>query len=222
MVETRKLIGAIVGIVAFIALIAGATLAYWQWTTNSAQRTNIKLNVIQGLEELMGANLDGGGSITVSNLAPASCTNSSYAMKKQVTLTYYNLASQSASIKGTLTLSNPLQVHSGTLRLNNLHYSLTTGDNAGDSCTSGTIVAGGANSAFPAFTNGTKIINDIQLKLASPNSGTPQVPLSETYYLWVWIDSMDNGSNVGSTVTDPMQDLSFTLTWTGRMVTVAQ
>lgn len=222
MVETRKLIGAIVGIVAFIALIVGATLAYWQWTTNSTQRTNIKFNVVSSLDELMGANLDGGGSITVSNLAPASCTNSSYAMKKQVTLTYYNLTSQNASIKGTLTLSNPHQEHSGTLRLNNLHYALTTGDNAGDSCTSGTIVAGGANSAFPAFTNGTKIINDIQLKLASPNSGTPQAPLSETYYLWVWIDSMDNGSNVGSTVTDPMQDLSFTLTWTGRMVTVAQ
>lgn len=218
--EAKKLIGAIIGVIAFIALIAGATFAYWQWTSNSAQRTNIKLNVASSVP--MGASLDGGGSIQVANLAPASCTNSTYALKKEITLTYYNETPQNASIRGTLTLSNPHQAHAGTLRLNNLHYALTTGTNAGNSCTSGTIVVGGNNSAFPAFTNGTKIINDIQLKVAQANSGTAQNQLTETYYLWVWIDSSDNGSNVGSTVTDPMQDLSFTLTWTGRMVTISQ
>lgn len=219
MKERNKLIIAIIAVVLIIIVVIGATYAYWQWSTNTAQRTNIKFNVVGSVSNLMGANLNGGGSATVSNLAPAACTNATYAFKKQVTLTYYNQTSQNADIKATLTLSNVNQPHSGTLRLNNLHYSLTTGSNAGNGCTSGTVVAGGTSSAFPAFTNNTKIIDNVTIKTATAGQGTSASPLSETYYLWVWIDSADNGSNTGGTVTDPMQDLSFTLTWTGTMVT---
>ena len=216
--DTKKLIGAIIGIIAFGALIAGATFAFWQWSTNTSERTNVSFNVVNSVNDLMGANLDGGASVTVSNLAPASCTNTMYAMKKEITLSYYNQTSQNANINATLTLSSPHQEHSGTLRLNNLHYALTTGENASDSCTSGTVLAGGATSSFPAFTNGTKIINNLTIKTVSANTGSKSSPLNETYYLWVWIDANDTGSNTGSTVTDPMQELSFTLTWTGDMI----
>ena len=217
MKERDKLIIAIVAVVLIIIVVIGATYAYWQWSSNTAQRTNVSFTVPNSAS-VMGATLNGGGSSTVSNLAPAACTNGTYAFKKEVTLSYYNQTPSTADIKATLTLSNVSQPHSGTLRLNNLHYSLTTGTNAGNSCTSGTVVAGGSTSAFPAFTNGTKLLNAVTIKTAAANSGTSASPLSETYYLWIWIDSGDNGSNTGGTVTDPMQDLSFTLTWTGSMV----
>ena len=217
MKERDKLIIAIVAVALIVIVVVGATYAYWQWSSNTAQRTNVAFTV-PGSNSMMGATLNGGGSATVSNLAPAACTNSTYAFKKTVTLTYYNQMPQAADIKATLTLSNVSQPHSGTLRLSNLHYSLTTGTNAGNSCTSGTVVAGGSTSAFPAFTNGTKLLDNVTIKTAAANTGTASQPQSATYYLWIWIDSEDNGSNTGGTVTDPMQDLSFTLTWTGSMV----
>lgn len=214
--DKKKLIGTIIGVVAFAALIAGATYAYWQWSTNTAQATNVKFTV-PTQDKLLGATLNGGGSTTVSNLAPAACTNSTYAMKKQISLSYFNQTTQTASIKATLTVSNWVQPHTGTLRLNNLHYALTTGTNAGDGCDKGTVVTGGSNSSF--VTSGA-LINNIEIKSAPAGTGTSTEPATETYYLWVWIDKNDNGSNTGSTVTDPMQDLSFTLTWTGSISTI--
>ena len=216
MKERNKLIIAIVAVVLIIVVVIGATYAYWQWSTNTNQATNVKFTV-PTQDELLGATLNGGGSTTVSNLAPAACTNATYAMKKQITLTYYNQTSQTASVKGTLTVSNWSQPHTGTLRLNKLHYALTTGTNGGTGCDKGTVLAGGTTSSF--VTSGA-LINNVEIKSVPARTGTKAAPKSETYYLWVWIDSTDNGSNTGSTVTDPMQDLSFTLTWTGSIANV--
>lgn len=215
MKERNKLIIAIIAVILIIAVVIGATYAYWQWSTNTTQATNVKFTV-PTQDKLLGATLNGGGSTTVSNLAPAACTNSTYAMKKQISLSYFNQTSQTASIKATLTVSNWTQPHTGTLRLNNLHYALTTGTNAGNGCDKGTVVAGGSSSSF--VTSGA-LINNIEIKSASAGTGTSTEPATETYYLWVWIDKNDTGSNTGSTVTDPMQDLSFTLTWTGSIST---
>ena len=213
MKEKNKLIIAIVAVILIIVVVIGATYAYWQWSTNTAQATNVKFTV-PTQDELLGATLNGGGSITVSNLAPAACTNGSYAMKKQISLSYFNQTSQTASIKATLTVNNWVQSHPGTLRLNHLHYALTTGANAGTGCDKGTIVAGGTSSSF--VTSGA-LIDNVEIKSVPAGTGTAASPATETYYLWVWIDSTDTGSNTGSTVTDPMQDLSFTLTWTGTI-----
>ena len=213
MKKRNKIIIAIVAVLLITVAVVGATYAYWSWSTNTTQRTIVNFTV-PTQDNQLSASLAGGGTTTVSNLAPAACTNGTYAMKKTLTLTYKNLTTQSAVVKGTLTVSNWNQPHTGTLRLNNLHYALTTGTAGGDNCNAGTnrtLLAGGANSTF--VTSGA-LINDITLKsniAANTSSG------SETYYLWVWLDSNDNGSNSGATVTDPMQDLTFTLTWTGTI-----
>jgi hypothetical protein len=223
MKERNKLIIAIVAVVLIVVVVVGATYAYWSWSTNSAQATTIEFTV-PTKDSQLSASLAGGGTTTVSNLAPAACTNSTYAMKKAVVLTYKNLTTQAAQVKATLTVSNWNQPHTGTLRLSNLHYALTTGTAGGDNCNSGTnrtLVAGGTNSAFvtsgalPNGSNYTGLNNTVILDVPANTAET-----SKTYYLWVWLDAGDNGSNTGATVTDPMQDITFKLTWTGTIENV--
>ena len=212
MKERKKLIIAIISVVLIIIAVIGATYAYWQWTTNSAQQTAVEFTV-PTKDAQLSASLNGGATTTVSNLAPAACTNATYAMKKAMTLTYKNLTTQTASVRATLTVSNWTQPHAGTLRLNNLHYALTRGSAAGGDCAAGTnrtLVAGGSTSSF--VTSGA-LINNIEILSVPANTAQN----TETYYLWVWLDSEDDGANTGSAVTDPMQDLSFTLTWTGTI-----
>lgn len=212
MKEKNKLIIAIICVIMIVVVVIGATYAYWQWTTNSAQQTAVEFTV-PTKDAQISASLAGGATTTVSNLAPAACTNATYAMKKAMTLTYKNLTTQTASVKATLTVSNWTQPHSGSLRLNKLHYALTRGSAAGEDCAAGTnrtLVAGGSSSTF--VTSGA-LINNIEILSVPANTSES----TETYYLWVWLDSSDNGSNSGSTVTDPMQDLTFTLTWTGTI-----
>ena len=211
MKNNKKLIIAIVAVISIIAVVVGGTYAYWTWTTAENQRTTVGFTVEGGGY----ANLEGGGSVTVQNLAPAACTNSTYAMKRRITLTYQNTQSQALPITGTLTVSNWTQPHTGTLDLSKLHYALTTGSAAADNCNTGTnrtLVAGGADSTF--VTSGA-LINNATLVASAPANMTTEG--SQTYYLWVWLDSTYTHENVGTTISDPMQDLSFTLTWSGVM-----
>ncbi len=212
MKERDKIIIAVVAVLLITVAVVGATYAYWQWTTNTTQQTAVTFTV-PNKDDQLSASLAGGGTTTVSSLAPAACTNATYAMKKEMTLTYKNLTTQPASVKATLTVSNWTQPHTGTLRLNKLHYALTTGSAGGSGCDAGTnrtLVAGGSSSSF--VTSGA-LINNIEIKAVPANTAQD----SQTYWLWVWIDSSDNGSNSGSTISDPMQDLSFTLTWSGSI-----
>ena len=211
MKERTKYIIAIIAVISIIVVVIGATYAYWQWSTNSNEEVNVIFNT--GNSVPITAYINGNGTTTVSNLLPAACTNQTYALQKEVVLTYENLTPQPAIVKATLTVSNWNQPHSGTLSLNKLHYALTTGTAASGGCNAGTnrtLVTGGSNTSF--VTSGA-LINDVQILSVPANTART----SKTYYLWVWLDSSYEGTNSGSAVTDPMQDLTFTLTWSGTM-----
>ena len=63
--------------------IAGATLAYWSWTSTNAQKTNVTFTI--GANFSCGA--DGGGNITNTNyLVPTDCDNETYAIKREITV----------------------------------------------------------------------------------------------------------------------------------------
>lgn len=203
MKERNKIIIAIVIVIAIIAVVVGATYAYWQWQTSAEQQTDVSFTVQNDLS----ATLIGGGTTAVSNLAPAACTNSTYAFKKEILLNYQNGTSQAAKVNATLTVSGFNQPHSGSLDLSKLHYVLNT---SSENCTSGSILAGGTNSSF--VKNGA-LINNLKIKdnIAANSSG------SQNYYLWVWIDKNYTSMNTGNTISDPMQDLTFKLTWSGSI-----
>ena len=72
-------------IFAIISLFFGGSLAYWQWTTNTEQRTNIVLTVAPTFM----CEADGGGNISSEEkyLVPTDCTNSDYAIKREIKVT---------------------------------------------------------------------------------------------------------------------------------------
>jgi len=211
MKERNKLIIAIVAVLLIIIAVGGATYAYWSWSSTTAQKTNVTFTVNQStLEGQMYAKLDGGGATTINNLAPvSSCLNSTYAVKVPVTLKYKNATTNPAFIMADLTISSFSAPH-GTPDsddLKHLHYALTT---SSSSCTSDLIKSG----TFSA-TSGTLISdNGLGTGTIAANTTTEQ---SKTMYLYIWIDSAYTHTNTGSAITDPLQDISFTLTWSGTI-----
>mgnify|MGYP007056198665 CR=1 FL=1 len=212
MSERNKLIIAIIAVISIIIVVVGATYAYWQWNTNTNEKTNM-IFTVPTQDSQLSASLEGGETTTVANLLPAACTNTTYAMKKEMTLTYKNLTTQTASIKATLTVNDWTQPHSGTPMLGKMHYALTMGSMAGEDCAAGTnrvLVTGGVRSTFVSSGN---LIDNVEILSVAPNTDET----TETYYLWVWVDSSYEGTNTGNTISDPLQDLTFTLTWTGTI-----
>ena len=207
MEEKKKLIIAIITVIAIIIVVVGATYAYWSWTANNAERTPVNLTVGNSAESLS-ASIDG-GTVTISDLAPASsCLNTNYASKSTVVLTYTNQSDTPATVTGNLTVtafSAPNGTPGATTDLSHLHYALTTNSN---SCTANLITSG-------TFVNkgsvGSRLFVNQPLQTNIPVNTTNG---SKTMYLYVWLDS---GYENDPSVADPMQDLTFTLTWDGSI-----
>ena len=212
MKENSKLIISIVTALAIIAVVVGATFAYWQWTSNVDEQTKVNFSVPNSTS-LLSASLDG-GTISVSKIVPVEdCTNSLYATKASVTLTYLNQTSVSAIASGTLAVSSFTTPH-GTPsdeNLSHLHYALTTNNS---SCTTDTIT--GATGTFAGkATSGSTLFSNIALQ-SDIAAGTPST--NKTMYLYIWLDKDYEYTNTGSgVVTDSMQDISFILTWSGEI-----
>ena len=209
--DSKKIIGTIIGVLAFVALIVGATYAYWTWSSNESQKTVINFTVDPGLS----ASLDG-GVLSVAKLAPISsseCATSAYANRATVILHYSNDSSVSAQALGTLTVTT-FTIQSGRNAfqsgdLNHLHYALTTDSS---SCSSGVITSGtfeGKGSSNSVLFSNVTLESDIA-------GGTSNG--SKTMYLYVWLDDGYNFQNVGSgAIQDPMEDLQIVLTWSGTI-----
>ena len=214
MKDRDKLIIAIGAVLLIIVVAVGGTFAFWSWTSSTAQQTNVQF-VVSGdtLEGQLYANLDGGGATPFTNLAPvSSCTNSTYAMKKELTLNYANETTNAAHIYATLSLSDFTTKH-GTPSpeaLAHLHYAVTTGE--ASSCTDN--VVSGMSGVFTSTADGALFTNVDLLGNAIAAGTTRQ---EKTFYLWVWMDSGYTTLNTGSEITDPMQDISFNLTWSGTI-----
>ena len=86
--DSKKFLTGII-IATVIITIMGGTLAYWNWQTSNAQKTNVTFTV--GSNFSCGA--DGGGNIMGDKkLAPAECTDTDYAVQRTIT-TYINNSS---------------------------------------------------------------------------------------------------------------------------------
>ncbi len=164
----------ILSILTVIFTIMGGTLAYFQWSSNAAQNTAVTFTVQSGFS----CSADGGGSITSNDkvLAPAACTNTTYAIKRTIT------------VRPTITQPNKdiyldlwLKVNSLGTGLSNsgsMYYSLTTSPS---SCTAGVV-------AYGLFSETDTQIELLHLKKYSSTT-------TETYYLWIWLDARETSSN---------------------------
>ena len=176
--ERKKIVIAF-SIVAILLILFGSTFAYWRWQTADNQRTNIILSVESGFN----CTADGGGNITANDkkIAPASCVNSAYAIKRIV------------NVGSTITLSNVNVYLDLWLKVNlispnlaasqNLRYALTT---SSANCTTGIVAQGN----FYGAETGTKKTL-LHNKLYSATA-------MDTYYLWIWLDSAEDRNDTQS------------------------
>ena len=146
-------------IVTIIVTILGGTLAYWRWSSTSAQKTNVTFTV--GSNFSCGA--DGGGNITGTSLAPTDCTNSTYAIQRTITTSITNNSGEDVYMDLWLDINS---IGSGLTNSNNFRYALTTSPS---SCTTGLINQGNFKG---------KIANDKVILLANVTSAS-------TYYLYI-------------------------------------
>lgn len=219
MKDRKKLIIAIVAVLIIIVLVGGATFAYWTWVTNTAQQTNVSFVVNQSdLEGEMYATLEGNGTTTATNLKPATC-NGSNAIVKTITIKYLNKTVQAATVSATLSVTAFTARSASYLpsspNLGYLKYALTTSS----SCTSNVQKSGSFNGlTFSSTVTPTNLPLTLftQTFTASANMSAEG---TQTYYLYIWLDSSYEHQNIGSVNSDPMQGLSFTTQWSG---TIAQ
>ena len=138
--NNRKIkIGTVLIVLAVIAMIVGSTFAYWNWQTASAQQTAVTFTVSAGFS----CSADGGGNISPGDisLAPATCTNENYAVKRTVTV------SPTINIDGDIYMDLWLKVNSigsGLAASQNFKYALTT---SSSNCTTGVVAQGNFNGA---------------------------------------------------------------------------
>ena len=221
MKENKKLIIAIIAVLMIIIAVFGATYAYWTWVSNSAQNTTVNFTTTAP-ETDMYANLTGNGSGTTA-LKPSTCANG---LKKTVTIKYKNNTVQAATITATLKVTSftfkstsyrPTGGTDGDLKY--IKYVLNTNSS---NCTTG-VQKEGNFSGLTIPTSGSSLsASNLPLTLFSQtisvnaNVATEQ---TQTYYLWIWLDSSYSHENQGSVNSDPLQELSFETAWSG---TIAQ
>ena len=120
-------------IVGVIIWILGGTLAYWNWQSSTAQKTEVTFTV--GSNFSCGAN--GGGNITNSTyFAPTTCTNSTYALKRTITTSITNNSSDPVYMDLWLNINS---IGTGLSNSDNFMYALTTDEN---SCSNNVVASG--------------------------------------------------------------------------------
>ena len=176
----------VLGMFAIVAMFFGGSLAYWQWTTNTAERTSITLTVTEEFR----CDADGGGDISSEEkyLVPTDCTNSDYAILRTIKVNP-TLFSNNTNVSMDLWL-NVNNIGTGLKNSENLMYSLTT---SSTSCTNGLVTYG----SFNGKGNGSKI--------ELLNNNLYSSTYSDTYYLYIWLDKKETSQSTMN------QSFNFTL-----------
>ena len=173
--QDKTIIFVIISVVTI--LVIGSTYAYFAWVSNSAQNTTVTFTTGAGFS----CSANGGGNITNNDiaLAPTTCTDTTRAIKRTVTV-----SPTITQNDGAIYLDMWLKVNSigtGLSNSQNFKYALTTD---GTSCTSGTVIAQGNFNGATANTEKT-------LLHEKAYSSTT----TDTYHLWIWLDAAETDSS---------------------------
>lgn len=167
----KQFIIAIVTVVAIIAIVGGSTFAYFQWTTNVEQRTNVNVTIAAGGIKMTMYQKD--GKLETAGLRPvADCTKSYSYMDTLVEIenTTGTLAVPSFKLKGkvttaqgSLTSSDLQHIHFAVVNLGPVTtFNYTEhGDNAASCNAPATVTGKGILSAENASTTATGTFADV-------------------------------------------------------------
>lgn len=221
MKENKQVIIAIVAVAIIIATAFGGTYAYWTWVTAANQQTNVNFTVNQTvIEGMLYAKIEGNAGATEAPLKPTTCTTSSNAIIKTIPIKYFNSTVQAATVTATLKLT-AFNLRSASYvptssNLGHLKYALTTSNT---NCTTGVVQSGDLNDSgkTPSFSNG-KLSSHVTLfsqTFTAPAEMSAEA--TQTYYLWIWLDSAYTHTNTGNTNSDPMQGFTISAQWSGQI-----
>lgn len=207
--EVNKLLIAIVAVVLIIIIVGGTTFAYWSWTTNTAQQTNISVTV-------EGATLTiTDGSVTKSGMYPTKyCNGSAAAIGGIATVTAINATDSDmevilnikASFKSIATSTAKTLTQTERGKINWAIVEVVDGTESATCETTtykGTLA--GSSTASASSVDGI----DTGISFIS----TKATSTVKTYRIYFWLDSTYEYTNQGSTISDPMQDLSIDVNW---------
>lgn len=208
MKSKEKLLMAIIAVTLIIVLVGGATFAYWTW--RSSTNTSVTFTVQGG-----SITIDGGGNITSKSLAPAACTNGTYAIQRQITVTSKNDTGTDMNEILQLKVTDLTPVTGRTLTeaaKQSIKWAIVkipgTTAYAATTCSSPS-----SQGTFENYSTGSVIPLYTATGNAKANATT-----TSYYKLFIWIDSGYTGTTtVGTTVTDPLQELTLKLDWQGSM-----
>ncbi len=229
--EKKQLFLAIIAVMLVIVLAGGGTYAYWSWQSADSQKTNVSVTIA-------GANLlIKGDNVTQAAgeyLFPIdTCTERALVGTATVTVANETESTMTTTLKLRGSLSSSHGTLNDTTHKKHLHWAVvetSSGTVTSGSCSSPTTVTAISNTCanvtdgatnmdtgtFEGVTTGT----DINTTLKFVANGVPVNNTSgnvctttRTYRVYVWIDKDYTHTNYGSTINDPMQDLSVVLTW---------
>lgn len=201
--DNQKLLVTIIAVALIIAIIGGATFAYWSWQSNNAQKTNVTVEVEGATFTIVGNN------ITNTGMYPtADCDGAGALVGDVATVTIVN--ETESPMTASLKLRASLTKKQGTLDATNkgkLNWAVVD-TTAGTTCETTTYKGTLAN-----VTTNTDIDTGISFVAAGTTRGAEPVTTTKTYRVYVWLDSSYTYTNSGSTVSDPMQDLTISVKW---------
>ena len=173
--KNKKIITLLVVFTIIFAVI-GSTLAYFSWVSSEEQQTSVTFTA----ESDFSCSADGGGDITSSDvmLAPSTCTNSEYAIQREVKV-MPTINSTGKTVYMDLWLDVNV-LDTGLSESENFMYALTTDEN---SCSTGIVKSGN----FKGLSTGEQVLLLDQQEYTASTT--------DTYYLYIWLDAEETSSS---------------------------
>lgn len=221
--EGYKTLLTLAAIVLIIIIISSATFAYWRWETASGQQTNVSVQVQGGTLVIDGTNVTNTG-VTLYPVKLANCASNALVGTATVKATNETETNMTVTLKlkGTLTAAQ------GTLNATACGSDANDDGNSDGNkdCLKWAVVE--TNSSFSSTTTcanatykgtfasvgtNTPIETGITWTADGTSTGGTGKTTTKYYKVYVWLDSAYSYTNKGTSVSDPMQNLKVTMTW---------
>ena len=203
--ETNNILMILASIAIIVAIIGGATFAYWSWESNTAQKTTVDVTVAGG-----SLTIDGGAVTTIENntMYPTNdCDGVAALIGSESTVT----ATNDTATSMTVSLSIDAKITQGTAGFPSVtdrsYLKWAIVDTGDDTVTCGNSLITGN---FETVTSsGTFFPIDTGINFSVP----AETELTKNYRIYVWLDATYEFTNSGDNVTDPMQNLGISVKW---------